>query len=96
MQLTLRLQHDNYLDVMIDVGKRTITFLSPIPDLTQEQIMELCDKFHIKLILPISGEEVVPDVLKLSNEDIVRYYTQNTYDILHLLFSLVNCSISGD
>ena len=61
MILTIRLDNGNYLDLALDVSKRTLTFLSPIPDISREDLMELCDMYHYLLLLPISGEVIEPE-----------------------------------
>lgn len=96
MRLTLRTENDNYIDVDIDISERTITFLSPIPNLTEEELFNLADDFHVTVILPISGEQVVPETSSISPEDIENKYTLSTYEVLTLLLSLINCAVTGD
>lgn len=94
MLLTVRLDNGNYLDLAIDVSKRTLTFLSPIPDVSREDLMELCDTYHYLLLLPISGEVIEPESLELTTDEIEKKYTVDTKSILSLLLWIANTIIT--
>ena len=96
MRLTLRTTFDNYIDVDLDIYNRTITFISPIPGIDTEDLMNMADKFKFKMILPISGEQIVPELQTITIEEIKQNYTLDTEAVLTLLLSLANCTISGD
>lgn len=94
MQLTLRLEDDNYLDLNIDISKREIYFLSPIPNLSLERLMELSDQLHWSIVLPITEQIIEPEVTNLPTEEIKEYYTPDTETAITLLLGLCNMMVS--
>lgn len=94
MQLTVRTEDDFYIDLNIDIVNRTVVFTSPIPNISTEDLMKLADDFHWTLILPITGEKIIPDDLKPSDKEIEDYYTITTIDALATILSVCNIIIS--
>lgn len=94
MQLTIRTKDDFYIDLNIDIANRTAVFMSPIPNISAKQLMRLADDFHWTLILPITGEEIIPDNLKLSDEEIDDCYNITTVDALASLLIVSNLIVS--
>lgn len=94
MQLTMRLNNDNYLDVQINFETRELTLLSPIPDITLNELMQLADEMHYKINLLITNEQIQPDSMYLPPKDIERYYTCDTKEALTLLLGFCNTVIS--
>lgn len=94
MRLTLRVENDNYIEVNINLKERTVEFISPIPDLTEKQLFRLCDKFHFRMLLPITEEQITPDDNRLTIEEIKERYTRSTYDVLFNLLAVCNFIIS--
>lgn len=94
MQLTMRLDNDNYLDVHIDFETRELTLLSPIPDITLNELMKIADEMHYKINLLITEEQIQPESIYVPPEEIEKYYTYNTKDALALLLGFCNTVIS--
>lgn len=68
MRLTLRAENDRYVDILIDPTYRELTFLSPIPDLTLEDLCKIADDTQHVINLPITGDRIVPDKAAVSND----------------------------
>lgn len=94
MQLTIRTKNDFYIDLNIDITNRHVIFMSPIPNISTKQLMKLADDFHWTLILPITGEEIIPDNLKLSDKEIDDCYNITTVDALSSLLIVSNLIVS--
>lgn len=94
MQLTIRTKDDFYIDLNIDIANRTLVFTSPIPNISTKQLMKLADDFHWTLILPITGEKIIPDDLELSDKEIDDCYTITTVDALASLLIVSNLIVS--
>ena len=50
MRLTLRLENDRYLDIILDTRNHEITILSPIPDTDLKALSELVAQYHLAII----------------------------------------------
>lgn len=94
MQLTIRTKDEFYIDLNIDIANRTVVFTSPIPNISTKQLMKLADDFHWTLVLPITGEEIIPDSSKPSDKEIEDYYTITTIDALAAIFQVFNLIVS--
>ena len=94
MQITIRTKDDFYIDLNIDIANRIAVFMSPIPNISTKQLMKLADDFHWTLILPITGEEIIPEVSKPSDKEIDDYYTITTIDALSNILSVSNLIVS--
>ena len=94
MQLTIRTKNDFYIDLNIDIANRIAVFMSPIPNISTKQLMKLADDFHWTLILPITGEKIIPDNLKPSDEEIDDCYNITTVDALASLLIVSNLIVS--
>ena len=94
MQLTIRTKDGFYIDLNIDIANRIVVFMSPIPNISTKQLMKLADDFHWTLILPITGEKIVPDFNKPSDKEVDDYYTITTMDALANLLSVSNLIVS--
>lgn len=94
MQLTIRTKDDFYIDLNIDIANRIIVFMSPIPNISTKQLMKLADDFHWTLILPITGEKIIPDFNKPSDKEIDGDYTVTTTDALANILSVCNLIVS--
>ena len=94
MQLTIRTKDDFYIDLNIDIANRIIVFISPIPNISTKQLMKLADDFHWTLILPITGEQIIPEVSKLSDKEIDDCYNITTVDALASLLIVSNLIVS--
>lgn len=90
MDLTIRAQNDNYIDLSIDTVKRSVCFMSPIPDIQLTALMELCDKYQYTFILPITGEQITPDK-PFTLEQIEEL---DTVDALSVILEAANIIIS--
>lgn len=93
MDLTLRTSGDNYIDVTLDVSKRELIFMSPIPGISMKSLMNLCDLYHYTIILPITGTKIIPDK-NLSTKDISDNYSKPTEDTISLLLNIANSIVS--
>ena len=93
MDITLRTSGDNYIDVTLDVSKRELIFMSPIPGISMKSLKDLCDFYHYTIVLPITGIKIVPD-RDLSFKDIDDNYSQSTEDTISLLLNVANSIIS--
>lgn len=58
MRLTLRLENDRYLDIILDTRNHEITILSPIPDTDLEALSELVAQYHLAINLPITQKRI--------------------------------------
>ena len=58
MRLTLRLENDRYLDIILDTRNHEITILSPIPDTDLKVLSELVAQYHLTINLPIAQERI--------------------------------------
>ena len=58
MRLTLRLENDRYLDIILDTRNHEITILSPIPDTDLKALSELVAQYHLTINLPITQERI--------------------------------------
>jgi hypothetical protein len=58
MRLTLRLENDRYLDIILDTRNHEITILSPIPDTDLKVLSELVAQYHLTINLPITQERI--------------------------------------
>ena len=94
MRLTLRLQDDNYLDVDVNIEKRELTLISPVPNITAEQLCKLADQTHYTINLLITEERIRPDSNKPDFDEIDEYYKYDTETALTLLLGFCNCIIS--
>lgn len=94
MQLTIRTKDDFYIDLDVNIANRTVVFMSPIPNISTKQLMKLADDFHWTLILPITGEKIIPDDLKPSDKEIETYYTVTTTEALANILSVCNLIVS--
>lgn len=94
MQLTMRLNNDNYLDFHINFELRELTLLSPIPNITMEELMQVADDMHYKINLLITEEQIIPDDLKIPDKEIDKYYSYDTKTALSLILGFCNTIIS--
>lgn len=58
MRLTLRLENDRYLDIILDTRNHEITILSPIPDTDLKALSELVAQYHLTINLPITQQRI--------------------------------------
>lgn len=93
MRLTLRLSNDNYIDVGLDIAKRQLILLSPVPEITESQLLQLSDDYHFEIILPLTGTLIEPDTANLS-EDEIKNYTVDTDEALAAVLTFANLLIS--
>lgn len=93
MDITLRTSGDNYIDVTLDVSKRELIFMSPIPGISMKSLKDLCDFYRYTIILPITGLKIIPDKT-LSTKDISDNYSKTTEDTISLLLNVANSIIS--
>lgn len=66
MRLTIKTQQEHYVDILIEPSEKIIYFLSPIPEITEEDLEGLCDSFGYTIRLPITGEQLRPEPEKLA------------------------------
>lgn len=62
MKCTLRLKDDRYIDVEIDRDTKTLTFYSPIPEITRDDLTQLSDESGYTIILTITQEVIQPSI----------------------------------
>lgn len=58
MRLTLRLENDRYLDIILDTRNHEITILSPIPDTDLKALSKLVAQYHLTINLPITQQRI--------------------------------------
>lgn len=100
MQFTIKLKNDRYLDLLLLPSKRLLVILSPIPDLTEEQLTDLVAAFGYSVALPLTDTVFEPD---LKNEEVKQQYENilndcfnlDTVDALGLILNAANLIISG-
>lgn len=100
MQFTIKLKDDRYLDLLLIPSKQTLVILSPIPDLTKEQLTDLVVAFGYTIILPLTGVEYEPDlktpeIKEKYNKTLNEFYTMSTIDALSCVLNAANLIISG-
>lgn len=100
MQFTIKLENDRYLDLLLIPSKRILVIMSPIPNLTEDELTELVAAFNYTIILPLTGVEYkpdlkTPDVKETYLKSLNKFYTMNTGDALACVLSAANLMISG-
>ena len=100
MQFTIKLKNDRYLDLLLLPSKRVLVILSPIPDLTEEQLTDLVAAFGYSVALPLTDTMFEPDLkneeVKQQYEDSLNnFYDLDTVDALGCILNAANLIISG-
>lgn len=80
MRLTLKVSHEKYIDVEIDSRKQLITILSPIPDLTEDELKDIVLLGKYSIHLPIT--EVL---YKIENNENIELDTKTALGIVSML-----------
>lgn len=93
MRFTVRLKNDHYVDMDIDVSNRILTLISPIPNISEEDLLELSDTYHYHIRLPITEEIINPDTDQL-NEEETKKFTPNTTSAVAAVLTFANIIIA--
>lgn len=100
MQFTIKLKNDRYLDLLLLPSKRILVILSPIPDLTEEQLKDLVATFNYKVALPLTDILLEPyiedeEVKQRYENSTNNFYDLDTTDALGCILNAANLIISG-
>lgn len=93
MRVTLRISNGEYLDIELDTRSRTMRINNPIPNLSEEKILEISELYKYKIELPITGDIVVPSVDNITPEEVDKYYSVSTEDALNCFLTVANMII---
>lgn len=89
MRLNIRLDNDRYLDFKIDVADRIIQFISPVPEITREELQAIADEYSYTIYLNITNEIVKPKN-KILDYEFELLENFSTCDKLSVILSIVN------
>lgn len=95
MRLNIRLNDDRYLDFTINVADRIIEFISPVPEITKEELQAIADEYSYTLHLSITDETIKPkDKIPNYEYELLEGFT--TCDKLSVILSIINYVITEE